>query len=68
MRKLLKKIEAALTAAAFAEEGEVETARRILSEADQDDAGRTEGKRRRPSRPAKGSSGAFPSRGPVRAA
>jgi hypothetical protein len=67
MRKLLKKIEAALTAAAFAEEGEVETARRILSEADQD-AGRTEGKRRRPSRPAKGSSGSFPSRGPVRAA
>jgi hypothetical protein len=32
MKRLLEKIEAALTAAAFAEEGEVETARRIMAE------------------------------------
>jgi hypothetical protein len=33
MKRLLKKIESALTAAAFAEEGEAETAREILREA-----------------------------------
>ncbi len=33
MRDLLRKIQAALTATAFAEEGEVETARRIMAEA-----------------------------------
>jgi hypothetical protein len=32
MRKLIQRIEAMLTAAAFAEEGEVETARRIAEE------------------------------------
>ncbi len=32
MKKLLEKIEAALTAVAFAEEGEVEAARRIMAE------------------------------------
>jgi hypothetical protein len=35
MRKLLKKLEAAFAAAAFAEEGEVETARRLLAEPEQ---------------------------------
>ena len=33
MRRLLGKLEAALTAAAFAEDGEVETAKRIVSQA-----------------------------------
>ncbi len=33
MKNLLRKIQAALTATAFAEEGEVETARRIMAEA-----------------------------------
>ncbi len=33
MKELLRKIQAALTATAFAEEGEVETARRIMAEA-----------------------------------
>lgn len=37
MRKLLKKIEAAFAAAAFAEEGDAETARRIVAEAGTDD-------------------------------
>lgn len=37
MKRLLKKLEAALTAAAFAEEGEVETAREILREAGADE-------------------------------
>jgi hypothetical protein len=32
MKKLMEKIEAALAATAFAEEGEVETARRIMAE------------------------------------
>ncbi len=32
MRKLLKRIEAALAAAAFAEEGEAEMARQVLAE------------------------------------
>jgi hypothetical protein len=38
VRKLLKRIEAAFTAVAFAEEGEVETARRVLAEAERDGA------------------------------
>lgn len=38
MRKLLKKIEAAFAAAAFAEEGEAETARQIVIEADREDS------------------------------
>ncbi len=33
MRKLLEKIEALMTAAAFAEEGEVDAARQIMTEA-----------------------------------
>jgi hypothetical protein len=33
VKELLRKIQAALTATAFAEEGEVETARRIMAEA-----------------------------------
>ncbi len=33
MRKLLEKIEAMMTAVAFAEEGEVEAARQIMTEA-----------------------------------
>jgi hypothetical protein len=37
MRKLLRKLEALLTAAAFAEEGDVETARRIVREAEGDE-------------------------------
>ncbi len=32
MRKLLKRIEAALAAIAFAEEGEIETARELLAD------------------------------------
>ncbi|HSN93419.1 MAG TPA: hypothetical protein VLS93_19465 [Anaeromyxobacteraceae bacterium] len=36
-RGLLAKLEALLTAVAFAEEGEAETARRILAEAGMDD-------------------------------
>ncbi len=38
MRKLLKRIQAALTAAAFAEEGEAEMARQVLAE-DRGDGG-----------------------------
>lgn len=34
MRKLLEKIEALMAAVAFAEEGEVETARQIMAEAE----------------------------------
>jgi hypothetical protein len=34
VRKLLKRIEAAFAAVAFAEEGEVETARQVLADAD----------------------------------
>lgn len=34
MRRLLEKLEAMLTAAAFAEEGDVDTARRLLAEAE----------------------------------
>ncbi len=33
MKRLLEKVEATLTAAAFAEESEVETARRIIAQA-----------------------------------
>lgn len=50
MRKLLKRIEAALAAVAFAEEGEVETAREMLA-----DEGRETtpgGAGRKPARPA----------------
>ena len=36
MRRLLEKVEGTLTAVAFAEEGEVETARRITAEAGRD--------------------------------
>jgi hypothetical protein len=36
MKALLRKIEAALAAAAFAEEGEADTARRMLAQADAD--------------------------------
>ncbi len=38
MRRLLKKLEAMFSAAAFAEEGDAETARRIMVEADTDAA------------------------------
>ncbi len=38
MKKLLRKIEAALTAAAFAEEGEFETARRVVAEGEREGA------------------------------
>jgi hypothetical protein len=38
MKRLLRKLEAALAAAAFAEEGDAETARRIVAEAEQDAA------------------------------
>ncbi len=37
MKVLARKVEAAITAAAFAEEGEVETARRIMAQADMDE-------------------------------
>ncbi len=47
MRKLLKKIEAALAAIAFAEEGEVETAREL---ADDDRRAVAPGKRPAPRR------------------
>ncbi len=50
MRELLKRIQAALTAAAFAEEGEAEMARQVLAEADRGDATAAPG--RRPMRPA----------------
>ena len=40
MRKLLKRIEAALAAIAFAEEGEVETAREMLAEDGRETVGR----------------------------
>ncbi len=40
MRTLLKKIEAALAAAAFAEEGDFETARRLAAEGGADHADR----------------------------
>jgi hypothetical protein len=42
MRKLLRKFEALLTAAAFAEEGDVETARQIVREAEGDERPRRE--------------------------
>jgi hypothetical protein len=42
LRRLLSKIEALMVAAAFAEEGEAETARRIAAEAGTDDAGHHE--------------------------
>lgn len=58
MKTLLRKIEAALAAAAFAEEGEVDTARRMLSEADARHG--AEALRERP-----GSSSALPPRGPL---
>jgi hypothetical protein len=38
MKRLLRKLEAALAAAAFAEEGDADTARRIVAEAEQDAA------------------------------
>jgi hypothetical protein len=47
VRKLLKKIEAALAAVAFAEEGEVEAAREMLA-----DEGRPGGADRKAARPA----------------
>ncbi len=47
MRKLLKRIEAALAAVAFAEEGEPDTARELLAE-----DGREPGPGRNPARPA----------------
>ncbi len=50
MRKLLQRIQAALTAAAYAEEGEVEMARQVVAEAERGDAGATPG--RKPARPA----------------
>ncbi len=45
MRKLLKRIQAALTAASFAEEGEVEMAREVLAEAERGDAPAAPGRR-----------------------
>lgn len=48
MRKLLKRIEAALTAVAFAEEGEVEMARQVAAEADGGDAAASGRKATRP--------------------
>ncbi len=48
MRKLLKRIQAALTAAAFAEEGEVGMARQVLAEAERGDETAAPG--RKPSR------------------
>ncbi len=50
MRKLLKRIEAALTAAAFAEEGEAEMARDVLAESERGDAGAIGAPGRRPAR------------------
>ena len=47
MRKLLKRIEAALAAVAFAEEGEVEMAREMMAE-----DGRESTPDRKPARPA----------------
>jgi hypothetical protein len=41
MKKLLRKLEAAMTAVAFAEEGDAETARRIMAEVGRDEAGET---------------------------
>ncbi len=38
MKRLLKKLEAAMAAIAFAEEGEVETARRIMADVGMDQA------------------------------
>ncbi len=38
MRRLIKRIEAALAAVAFAEEGEVEMARQVLADGDRGDA------------------------------
>jgi len=38
VRKLLRKLEALFAAVAFAEEGEAETARQLLAEADRDGA------------------------------
>ncbi len=38
MRKLLQRIQAALTAAAYAEEGEAEMAKQVMAEADRGDA------------------------------
>jgi hypothetical protein len=42
MRKILAKIEAMLTAAAFAEEGDVETAREVMREAGSAERGSTD--------------------------
>jgi hypothetical protein len=50
VRKLLKRIQAALTAAAFAEENEADMARQVLAEADPADATAAPG--RKPARPA----------------
>jgi thiaminase len=49
MRKLLEKIEALMTAVAFAEEGEVEVARQIMTEAGVAEPGNTHGKPEHPS-------------------
>jgi hypothetical protein len=46
VRKLLKRIQAALTAAAFAEEGEADMARQVLAEAERGDETAAPGRRR----------------------
>lgn len=53
MRKLLKRIEAALAAVAFAEEGEFETARDVLAEGEREAT---------PQRPARGGGAERPAR------
>ena len=45
MTKLMKRFETLLTAAAFAEEGEFQTARQILREAEKEETRRTATKR-----------------------
>jgi hypothetical protein len=63
MKRLMRKLEAALAAVAFAEEGEVDTARRIAADAAEDEPARAEASvralapRARPPRAAKGSRG-----------
>ena len=54
MRKLLSWIEAVFAAVAFAEEGEVETARQVMADADRDDGA------------ARGAPGSKAARGPAR--
>jgi len=44
MKRLLKKLEATMAAVAFAEQGEAETARQIVAEADRDEPAARKGR------------------------